>query len=87
MPLALESCQESRDCTPVCFLGESQDNVLSVDEPPTIPIDVAWDTGAVDHVASRLDVPGYEVQESPGSRAGKKFVAANGQVGGGGETD
>ena len=51
---------------------------MSVDERPTIPLDVAWDTGAVEPVASKIDIPGHEIQESPGSRAGRKSITANG---------
>ena len=33
--------------------------------------------GAGDHVLARIDVPGFTVEESPASRAGRGFVAAN----------
>ena len=63
----------------VMFLGDSQDHILNIQEPETVPFEVAWDTGAVDHVASRQDLPGHEVKESVGSRGGKKFITASGK--------
>ncbi len=37
------------------------------------------DTGALTHAADRVDFPGYEVEESPGSRAGQLFGCAGGK--------
>ena len=61
------------------FLGESHGHIMNVQEPETVPFEVAWDTGAVDHVASRHDLPGHDVKESVGSRSGRKFITANGK--------
>jgi hypothetical protein len=36
------------------------------------------DSGAGDHVASPEDVEGFAIEESPNSKAGRNFVAANG---------
>ena len=41
-------------------------------------IKIAMDSGAGDHVASPEDVEGFAIEESPNSRAGRNFVAANG---------
>jgi hypothetical protein len=38
----------------------------------------ALDSGAGEHVAGPEDVSGFAMRESPGSRAGKHFIAANG---------
>ena len=37
------------------------------------------ETGASTHAADRVDFPGYEVKESPGSRAGQLFGCAGGK--------
>ncbi len=41
-------------------------------------IKIAMDSGAGDHVASPEDVEGFAIEESPNSKAGRNFVAANG---------
>ena len=41
--------------------------------------EVILDSGAAEHVVDNADTPGYELKESPGSRAGACFVAANGE--------
>jgi len=41
-------------------------------------IKIAMDSGAGDHVASPEDVEGFAVEESPNSKVGRNFVAANG---------
>ena len=38
------------------------------------------DTGSSVHAADRIDLPGFEVVESPGSKAGQKFQAAGGKL-------
>ena len=52
---------------------------MAVAEPGSYPIDITWDTGAVDHVASQADLPNYAVEESEGSKAGRRFVTASGK--------
>jgi hypothetical protein len=37
------------------------------------------DSGAADHVVDVAETPGYQLQESAGSKAGSCFVAANGE--------
>jgi hypothetical protein len=51
-------------------------------EPPEIfyIIEVALDSGAANHVLSREDIPGYAVEESPGSKAGQQFLPAGGKA-------
>ena len=53
--------------------GDEIDNVQ--DE---IPVPVVLDSGAGDHVSDNMDAFGYVVEPSPGSRAGRGFIAANG---------
>jgi hypothetical protein len=38
----------------------------------------ALDSGAGEHVASPEDIAGFEIRESAGSKAGRAFIAANG---------
>ena len=52
----------------------------SEDIPEYIEIDVVADSGAGEHVLSRVDAPGHPVTESPGSRRGQKVKGAGGQV-------
>ena len=52
---------------------------MAVAEPQSYPIDVTWDTGAVDHVASKAGLPNYSVEESEGFKAGRRFVTASGK--------
>ncbi len=62
------------------FLGleEADEAVNNLDEEPEfIYIEVCLDSGAGDHVLSRVDVPGFTIEESPASRAGRGFIAAN----------
>ena len=44
-----------------------------------MPFDVVLDPGAADHVVDNADTPGYTIHESPGSKAGSCFIAANGE--------
>ncbi len=63
------------------FLGlEEEEAVNNVSgEPEFLFIEICLDSGAGDHVLSRLDIPGFAVEESPGSKAGRNFVAAGGK--------
>ena len=47
-------------------------------EPATYPMEIILDSGASDHVAAREGIPGYAVEESPGSRAGRHYTGASG---------
>ena len=53
--------------------AESLNNVQS-----DLPFEVVLDSGAADHVTDNVDAPGYSVSPSPGSKAGRSFIAANG---------
>ena len=62
------------------FLGlDDADEALNAvgEEPDYIFIEICLDSGAGDHVLARIDVPGFTVEESPASRAGRGLVAAN----------
>ena len=54
-------------------------NVLPAEEPEFYEVETTLDTGASTHAADRVDFPGYEVVESPGSRAGQLFGCAGGK--------
>jgi hypothetical protein len=43
-----------------------------------LEFEVALDSGAVVHVCSVEDCPGYRVEESPGSRRGQEFLMGDG---------
>ena len=55
-------------------------NALPDQEPVFIETEMTLDTGATVHAADRLDLPGHEVRESAGSRAGQKFGCAGGKL-------
>ncbi len=61
------------------FELDDTDELLAAAEARPRVIRVALDSGAGDHVASPDDVEGLVVEESPGSKADKHFIAANGQ--------
>ena len=52
---------------------------MAVEEPQFVPIDITWDTAAMDHVVNELDVPGHAVEESAMSRRGQNFQNASGK--------
>ena len=64
------------------FYGLTEDeemiNALP-DEPEFYEVETTLDTGASAHAANRVDFPGYEVVESPGSKAGQHFGCAGGK--------
>ncbi len=53
-------------------------NVAAAVEEEFIIIEIVLDSGAGEHVADRLDAPGYSVEVSEGSRRGQNFLAAGG---------
>jgi hypothetical protein len=68
----------------VCnFYGLTETNGEEVnalpDEPEFYEVETTLDTGASAHAADRVDFPGYDVEESPGSRAGQLFGCAGGK--------
>ena len=44
-----------------------------------VDIDITLVSGCCNHVLDAEDAPGYDVQESPGSRRGQNFVVGNGE--------
>jgi hypothetical protein len=69
------------DCQ--CLERESSDDdayAATNDEDGFTEVDVtfAGDSGSADHIANQNDIPGYPVKPSPGSLAGKGWVAADG---------
>jgi hypothetical protein len=68
----------------VCnFYGLNEDGAETLnalpEEPEFYEVETTLDTGATTHAADRVDFPGYEVEESPGSRAGQLFGCAGGK--------
>ena len=58
--------------------GDEEEICVADDEPEYIEVEAAADSGAGDNVASRVDVPGFQVKESEGSRRGQQFKDAGG---------
>ena len=50
------------------------------EEPEFIEVEMTLDTGATVHACDRIDFPGCNVVESPGSKAGQQFQAAGGKL-------
>ena len=50
------------------------------EEPEFLEVEMTLDTGATVHACDRIDFPGCEVTESPGSTAGQHFQAAGGKL-------
>jgi len=68
-------CEMVHDATHI--LEYDADDVLAA-EDGEILIEVTMDSGSVEHVMNREEVPTCAVLESQGSRMGKNFMAANG---------
>ena len=65
----------------LAFFGEVQQlHSLPQAEPEFIEVEMTLDTGASVHAINRLDLPGFVVTESEGSRAGQNFQAAGGKL-------
>ena len=54
--------------------------VMNVGEWQDIDVEVTLDSGCCNHVLPAEAIPGYEIEESPGSRRGVNFVVGNGEV-------
>ena len=67
---------------PVQVLEHLEPNLLELgdEEYKEVVIEVALDSGAVDHVINSADIPGHSIVPSMGSLKGLHFVAANGDV-------
>ena len=70
------------DFTGVNYFDVEADAELNTADcvPEYIEVDVAVDSGAGDNVLARVDAPGHEVQESPGSQRGQHFKGAGGHI-------
>jgi len=66
------------DVLKIFELDDTDELLAAADARPRV-VRVALDSGAGDHVASPDDIDGMVMEESPGSRADKHFIAANGQ--------
>ncbi len=74
-----EASQEEIDEFMNFFLdGDEEELNAADDEPEFIEVEAAADSGAGDNVASRVDVPGFKIRESEGSRRGQNFKDAGG---------
>jgi hypothetical protein len=63
------------------FFADGEINTLPVAaEPEYLEIECCLDTGSSVHAINRLEIPGCDVKESPGSRAGQQFQAAGGSL-------
>ena len=76
----MQTTDTDRDDIPGVSLFYDMDEVLAPmeREPATYPMEIILDSGASDHVAAREGIPGYVVEESPGSRAGRHYTGASG---------
>ena len=59
---------------------EFGDEINHVHEPEWVQIDVVMDSGAAESVAPSNIAPWIDIQESAGSRAGRKYLSASGEV-------
>ena len=63
------------------FFADEEVNALPIAaEPEWLEIECCLDTGSSVHAINRLEIPGCEIKESPGSRAGQQFQAAGGSL-------
>jgi hypothetical protein len=59
-------------------VGGATEVLVADDAWHDLEFEVALDSGAVVHVCSLEDCPGYMLQDSPGSKAGQKFLMGDG---------
>ena len=77
------SCS-SHAATEDCRIFEVEDGgvavaaVIAPQTPARCRMTVALDSGAGDHVVGPDDIPNFNIEPSAGSRAGRGFIAANG---------
>ena len=79
MDLSADSGHPPRTEQLLSFLDEEVPQLHVMEENEFIDFEIVLDSGAADHVVDSADTPGYQIQESAGSRAGACFVAANGE--------
>ena len=59
-------------------VGGAEPLLLAGDTWNDLEFEVALDSGAVVHVCSPEDCPGYLLEDSPGSRSGQRFLMGDG---------
>ena len=64
----------------ILFDAEGLHAVPEAEEQEFLEFECCLDTGSSVHAADRIDLSGFEVVESPGSKAGQKFQAAGGKL-------
>jgi len=75
----LETAEERTGSSVHLCYGEDEDvDVATIDVEEYIIVEIVLDSGAGEHVADRIDAPGYTVTESDGSKRGQNFLAAGG---------
>ena len=74
-PLAPTAKHQALDYS-VLLLDIETEEINNVQDD--VPFSVVLDSGAAEHVTDNVDALGYAIEPSPGSRAGKGFIAANG---------
>ena len=63
------------------FYADEELNALPLaTEPEWLEIECCLDTGSSVHAINRLEIPGCEIVESPGSKVGQQFQAAGGSL-------
>ena len=60
------------------LVGDAKPLLLGSDSWSALDFEVALDSGAVVHVRSPEDCPGYVLEDSPGSRSGQRFLMGDG---------
>ena len=61
------------------IMGEQLPELMISEEVwEDVEFEVALDSGCTDHIAAEVDTPGYELEESPGSRAGQAVIIGDG---------
>ena len=60
------------------YLEDEERDICAINEPPSTPIEIIWDTECGNHVADKADLPEYSVEPSAGSRRGQTFTDASG---------
>ena len=59
---------------------ETQAILMANEEWNDLDFEVALDSGAVIHICSPSDCPGYVLEESPGSKRGQVFLPGDGET-------
>jgi hypothetical protein len=74
MGLFCDEITKDGDGEAICAAGEGEGD----DDWEDILLSLTADSGAGNHVLSREDIPGYRINESAGSKAGRGFVGVSG---------